>query len=61
LHKQHTTFILLKTANTMSNVNLKRPRREADHTPTSNAEVKNEWNYISTPPLHLHDKGLSYA
>jgi len=28
---------------------VKRPRREADHSPPSNAEVKNAWSYISTP------------
>jgi hypothetical protein len=27
---------------------VKRPRREADHSPSS-AEVKNEWSYTSTP------------
>jgi hypothetical protein len=29
---------------------LKRPVREADHLPQSGAEIKNEWNYTSTPP-----------
>jgi hypothetical protein len=24
--------------------------REAEHTPSSNVEVKNEWSYIFTPP-----------
>jgi hypothetical protein len=28
---------------------VKRPRREADHSPPSNAEVKNAWSYTSTP------------
>jgi hypothetical protein len=32
---------------------VKRPRREADHSP-SGAEVKNEWSYTSTPPIRLH-------
>jgi len=32
---------------------VKRPRREADHSPPSNAEVKNSWNYTSTP-IRLH-------
>jgi hypothetical protein len=27
----------------------KRPGREADHSPPSSAEVKNAWNYTSTP------------
>jgi hypothetical protein len=30
-------------------VGVKRPGREVDHSPTSNAEVKNVWSYISTP------------
>jgi hypothetical protein len=29
---------------------LKRPGREADHSPPSSAEVKNAWSYTSTPP-----------
>jgi len=28
---------------------VKRPVREADHSPPSNAEVKNAWSYTSTP------------
>jgi len=28
---------------------VKRPGREADHSPPSNAEVKNAWSYTSTP------------
>jgi hypothetical protein len=33
---------------------VKRPRREADHSPPSSAEVKNAWSYTSTPPIRLH-------
>jgi hypothetical protein len=33
---------------------VKRPRREADRSPPSSAEVKNAWNYISTAPIRLH-------
>jgi hypothetical protein len=33
---------------------VKRPGGEADHSPPSSAEVKNEWSCISTPPIHLH-------
>jgi hypothetical protein len=29
---------------------VKRPLREADHSPTTNAEVKKMWIYTSTPP-----------
>jgi hypothetical protein len=31
-----------------SSVSLPAPKREADHSPASSAEVKNEWNYTST-------------
>jgi hypothetical protein len=33
---------------------VKRQGREADHTPPSSAEVKNEWSYTSTSPIRLH-------
>jgi hypothetical protein len=29
---------------------VKRPRREADHSPPTSAEAKNMWIYTSTPP-----------
>jgi len=29
---------------------VKRPEREANHSPSSSAEVKNTWRYTSTPP-----------
>jgi hypothetical protein len=38
---------------------VKRPVREADHSPPSSAEVNNEWNYTSTPPIGLHGVVLS--
>jgi hypothetical protein len=38
---------------------VKRPEREADHSPPSNAEIKNAWNYTSTPPIRLHGVVLS--
>jgi hypothetical protein len=38
---------------------VKRPAREADHLPPSSAEVKNAWNYTSTPPILLHGMVLS--
>jgi len=28
--------------------------RDADHSPRSSTEVKNLWNYTSTPPIRLH-------
>jgi hypothetical protein len=33
---------------------VKRPRREADHSPSSGAEVKNAWSYISAPSTRFH-------
>jgi len=33
---------------------VKRPGREADHSPPSSVEVKNAWSYIFTPPIRLH-------
>jgi hypothetical protein len=33
---------------------VKWPRAEVDHLPISSAEVKNEWNYTSTPSICLH-------
>jgi hypothetical protein len=38
---------------------VKRPAREADHSPTSSADVKNSWSYTSTPPIRLHGVVLS--
>jgi len=33
---------------------VKWPGHEADHLPPSSAEVKNAWNYTSTPPVYIH-------
>jgi hypothetical protein len=38
---------------------IKRPGREADHSPPSSVEVKNAWKYTSTPPLRLYGVVLS--
>jgi hypothetical protein len=35
------------------------PGREADHLPTSWAEVRNAWIYASDPPVRIHDVVLS--
>ena len=32
---------------------VKRPEREGDHLPPSNAEVQREWSYTSAPPIRL--------
>jgi hypothetical protein len=32
---------------------VKRPGREGDNSPPSNAEVKNKWSFTSTPPYAL--------
>jgi len=38
---------------------VKRPGREADHSPPSSDEVNNAWSYSSAPPIRLHDVVLS--
>jgi hypothetical protein len=38
---------------------VKRPGREADHSPSSSAEIKNVWSYTSTLPILLHGVVLS--
>jgi hypothetical protein len=38
---------------------LKRPVREADHSPLTSAEVKKTWIYTPTPPIRLHGAVLS--
>jgi hypothetical protein len=38
---------------------LKRPGREADHSPTTTVQVKKTWTYTSTPPIRLHGVVLS--
>jgi hypothetical protein len=38
---------------------IKRPGREADHSPPPSAKVKNAWSYIYTPPIRLHGVVLS--
>jgi hypothetical protein len=34
---------------------VKRLRREADHSPSTNAEIKKIWIYTSTPPYAFMD------
>jgi hypothetical protein len=38
---------------------VKRPRREADHSLPSSAEVNNALSFTSTPPVRLHGVVLS--
>jgi hypothetical protein len=33
---------------------VKRPGREAVHSPTASTKVKNAWSYTSTPSIRLH-------
>jgi hypothetical protein len=35
-----------------SSLGKKRPRRETDHSPPYNVEIKNEWSYTSAPTWH---------
>jgi hypothetical protein len=39
---------------------IKRPGREADHSPPSISEAKYVWNSTSTPPIRLHGVVLSW-
>jgi hypothetical protein len=38
---------------------VKRPGREANHSPQSSAEVENPWSHTSTPPIRLYDVVLN--
>jgi hypothetical protein len=38
---------------------VKRPGREADHSPPSSAEAKNAWSYTSISSIRLHGVVLS--
>jgi hypothetical protein len=38
---------------------VKWPECEDNHSPPSNAKVKNVWSYTSTPPIHFHGVVLS--
>jgi hypothetical protein len=40
---------LIQRARGTLSLGIKRPGREADHSPPSSAEVKNAWSYTSTP------------
>jgi hypothetical protein len=40
---------------------VKRPGREAEHSPPSNAEVNNAWNYTSISLIRLHIMVLSLS
>jgi len=42
-------------------VGIKRPGREADHSPPSSAEVTKAWSHTSTLPIRLHGVVLSYS
>jgi hypothetical protein len=45
---------LLFNGNRGAFLGIKRPGREVDHSSPSRAEVKNEWSYTSTFPIHFH-------
>jgi hypothetical protein len=58
--RQGLGILLFTTACTPApSLGVKRPGREADHPPPSNADVKNAWLYTSTPPTRLHGVVLS--
>jgi len=48
----HTASCSIGT--TALSLEIKQPKHEADHSPPSSVEVKNEWNYASAPPICLY-------
>jgi len=40
---------------------VKRPGREADHSPPSSADVTKAWSYTSTPSIRFHSVVLSWS
>ena len=50
----HTASYSLDTGVSPSPPGVKRPGREAIHSPPPNAKVKNKWSYTSAPPICLH-------
>jgi hypothetical protein len=40
---------------------VKRPGREANHSPSSRAHVRKAWSYISTPPTPINGVAFSQA
>lgn len=56
MHSQHRHYRkkqLLSNGYRRSFPGVKRQKREVDHSSPSGVEVKNEWNYTSTPPIRL--------
>ena len=45
-------FFFSKTSSVV--LRIKRPTRESNLSSLSSTEVRNEWSYISTPPISLH-------
>jgi hypothetical protein len=52
----HWTIQFQNSTNTEGSFSrgIKRPGRDADHSPPSSDEIKNEWSYASATPTHLH-------
>jgi len=48
----HSAYCLMGTGGSLPGI--KRPGREADHSPPSSSEVKNVCKYTCTPRLRLH-------
>jgi hypothetical protein len=51
----------LQRVPTVISPGVKWPRREADHSSPSSAEVKNAWSYTSIPLIQLHSAVLRRA
>jgi len=52
-------FLFTTVSRTALSLGVKRPEREANHSPPSRAEIENAWSYTSTPPISLHAVVLS--
>lgn len=57
-HPKHCTTPV-DACQTMRTSKIKRPKRDADRSPPSSSDVKNDWNYTSTAHVCLHDSPSS--
>ena len=55
----HTDSNSVATGGVFPKIN--RPRREVHHSPSSGAEVENEWSYTSSPTISLHGVGRYFT
>ena len=53
LHSMFISVIIVQRVPRAPSPELKRPKREADHSPPSSALVENQWSYTSAPSRAL--------